>query len=79
MLFLFLRERNRKEKGKLDDLRLAWTVARVNKALVCEEVGGRAEKMSSGGQWQVAFEEILQIPLGGALTQADLQNFQKLL
>lgn len=65
-------------------LRLAWTVARVNKALVCEEVGGRAEKMSSGGQWppeldQVAFEEILQIPLGGALTQADLQNFQKLL
>ncbi|XP_070308226.1 protein preY, mitochondrial isoform X1 [Odocoileus virginianus] len=74
-----LRQRNRKEKGKLDDLRLAWTVARVNKALVCEEEGGRAEKMSSGGQWQVAFEEILQIPLGGALTQADLQNFQKLL
>lgn len=65
-------------------LRLAWTVARVNKALVCEKVGGRAEKMSSGGQWppeldQVAFEETLQIPLGGALTQADLQNFQKLL
>ena len=34
-------------------LRLAWTVARVNKALVCEEVGGGAEKMSSGGQWHL--------------------------
>ena len=53
-------------------------MARVNKALVCEEVGGGAEKMSSGGQWLAAFEEILKIPLGGALTQADLQNFQKL-
>lgn len=41
--FFFLSGRNRKGKvkGKLYDSRLAWTVARVNRKLAGEEVGGQ--------------------------------------
>ena len=43
LFFFFLKGRNRKGKvkGKLDDSRLAWTVARVNRTLAGEEVGGQ--------------------------------------
>ena len=82
IVVVFLRERNRKEKGKLRDFKTGLDGGQSKQG--CEEVGGGAEKMSSGRQWppeldQVAFEEVLQIPLGGALAPADLQNFQKLL